>query len=577
LRPIADGLLYHGINRGNNQQTVFDSDGDFRAFLKAIADLKERMPLCLYGYGRVGGSERTGTRINSSAPFFSQWRTGSLFLILLVTLVVGAGNGLPVNQGKSALKTESFDREPGWEGHNNRVVPEKRPTVTQDFGYGKTNFAGMEKGELGGLVTRAAEPAYYAEKISHLTLDDKLSAAGTFAITKTIAGGGIFFGFFRAEQPGGGGRPTGSLGLDMDCERGGARLAVRLITAKNQSCGTFVTPFIPGKFRPTVIHNDGTRYRWTLDYDPDGAAGRGQFKFTLRCDAHQPGEFSATEIPEAHKEEARRRFPDTTAFTIDLPEGFRKQGTTFDHFGLMNMMKPGGAMTVYFGDLKLFGRGQDFSQDPKWDASGNRAKYQAKDVRGAHDFGFSNTNYAGGKPGELGGTFWRSGKYAYYADKVGPLSLDDRLEARGKGILVSGAPDSDMYIGWFNSANKDEPPVQAGHFLGIHVGGPTRVGHYFQPSLTAATGIRARSVAGPILVPGRTYEWSLVYDPTAEAGNGAVTVTLDKESVRLPLKKGLKAQAASFDRFGVFTSNIGGQIVRIYLDDLAYTAARPAQ
>jgi putative transposase len=38
------------INRGNNRQTVFDSDGDFRAFLKAIADLKERKPFDLYGY-----------------------------------------------------------------------------------------------------------------------------------------------------------------------------------------------------------------------------------------------------------------------------------------------------------------------------------------------------------------------------------------------------------------------------------------------------------------------------------------------------------------------------------------------
>jgi hypothetical protein len=45
--------------------------------------------------------------------------------------------------------------------------------------------------------------------------------------------------------------------------------------------------------------------------------------------------------------------------------------------------------------------------------------------------------------------------------------------------------------------------------------------------------------------------------------------------VTLPLKKGIKAQGASFDRFGLFTSNIGGQIVRIYLDDLKYTAARP--
>ena len=50
LRPIADGLVYHVINRGNNRQTVFDSEGDFHAFLKAIADLKERMPFDLYGY-----------------------------------------------------------------------------------------------------------------------------------------------------------------------------------------------------------------------------------------------------------------------------------------------------------------------------------------------------------------------------------------------------------------------------------------------------------------------------------------------------------------------------------------------
>src|SRR4030095_10997743 len=105
-----------------------------------------------------------------------------------------------------------------------------------DFGYSKTNFAGKEKGELGGQIQRAAEPAYYADKIGPVTLDDKLSASGGFALTKTMPGGGIFFGFFRAEQPSGGGRPTGSLGMNMDTERSGARLAVRLITGQNQSC-----------------------------------------------------------------------------------------------------------------------------------------------------------------------------------------------------------------------------------------------------------------------------------------------------------------------------------------------------
>ena len=54
LRPIADGLIYHVINRGNNRQTVFESDGDYLAFLKAIADLKERKPFDLYGYCLMG-------------------------------------------------------------------------------------------------------------------------------------------------------------------------------------------------------------------------------------------------------------------------------------------------------------------------------------------------------------------------------------------------------------------------------------------------------------------------------------------------------------------------------------------
>lgn len=482
-----------------------------------------------------------------------------------------AGKG---NNKEIPLKSERFDKDPGWEAHNNRIVPERVPTVIQDFGYSKTKYASKREGELGGRVTRASEPAFYADKLGPLTLDDRLSASGTFALTKTTAGGGVFFGFFKAEQPGGGGRPTGSLGMDLDCERGGARLAVRLITGKNQSCGTFITPFIPGKFRPTPIRNDGTRYTWKLDYDPAGAVGRGRFTFALQGDAPKPGEFEKLDIPEAHKQHARTHFPDVNTFTVDLPEGYKQHGTTFDHFGMMNMMKPGGFMTIYFNDLQYNGRAQDFAQDPKWDASGNRATYQAKDVGGAHDFGFSPTNHAGGQPGEVGGIFWRSGKYGYYADRVGTLSLDDRLEASGKVVLKSAGPDSDMFLGWFNSTNQETPPTEAGHFLGVHVGGPTHVGHYFHPSLTTAKGTRAQAKMGSILVPGTVYDWSLVYDPTAEDGNGAIRVTLGKETVTLPLRKGVTSQGARFDRFGLFTSNIGGQMVRIYLDDLKYTAAR---
>jgi hypothetical protein len=39
---------------------------------------------------------------------------------------------------------------------------------------------------------------------------------------------------------------------------------------------------------------------------------------------------------------------------------------------------------------------------------------------------------------------------------VGPLSLDQRLEARGKVKLVTAGPDSDMHIGWFSSASEGQ-------------------------------------------------------------------------------------------------------------------------
>src|SRR6266550_3446983 len=132
-------------------------------------------------------------------------------------------------------RTQSFDNDPGWEGVKNRLLPAKMPQITQDFGYN------ANKGEMGGVVTRASTPAYYADKVGPLTLDDPFSASGTFALTKTTGSSGIFFGFFKGDQPGATGRPIGSIGMDFDGEGGGSRLAVRLITAKNQSCGTFIT------------------------------------------------------------------------------------------------------------------------------------------------------------------------------------------------------------------------------------------------------------------------------------------------------------------------------------------------
>jgi flavin-dependent dehydrogenase len=46
-------------------------------------------------------------------------------------------------------------------------------------------------------------------------------------------------------------------------------------------------------------------------------------------------------------------------------------------------------------------------------------------VRSLHDLGFRPTAHAGGRSGEMGGGILRDETPAYYADRVGPLSLDD--------------------------------------------------------------------------------------------------------------------------------------------------------
>src|SRR5262249_45372466 len=66
--------------------------------------------------------------------------------------------------------------------------------------------------------------------------------------------------------------------------------------------------------------------------------------------------------------------------------------------------------------------------------------------------GFSPTKFAGGaEPGEVGGVVWRDVKPAYYAAKVGPLTLDDKIEASGRLAVRAAASDSGATFGFFNA------------------------------------------------------------------------------------------------------------------------------
>ncbi len=472
--------------------------------------------------------------------------------------------------GETMTKSESFDRDPQWEGFNNRMKAQKTTKITQSFGYSPTHSAGKKAGEAGGVIQRSMTPAFYAKKIEPKTLKDKLSASGTFAITASSGSSGVFFGWFNDKKIGSSSRPTNSLGMNFDIEPAGGRLAVYLITSSNKCWGNFVTPYIPGTYRPTPIKSDGSvRYTWRLDYDPEANAGNGQFTFTIHGDGSTPANFEDRKL------------------TVNIPAELRQDETVFDHFGMMNLLVDGNASTMYFDDLHFNGAAEDFSKDPGWEASHNRGTFTESEPHGIQNFGYSNTAFAGGKGGEIGGIFWRDAKGGHYADRVGPLTLEDPLEASGKVNLIIGGTDADVTIGWFlkdTQAGLNAKVERSGYpnFLGIHIGGPTRVGHYFLPkvitgkgTMLVAQGTKSQPKAGPVMVQNQATQWTLAYDPNGNQGNGSIRVTLGGESAVLDLPPEIKAQGASFDRFGMLVVPAGGHHVKVYLDDLKYTAGKP--
>lgn len=483
---------------------------------------------------------------NGNQGKFVMWNSTSLYsFFLLITLSVGAVNLSP--NAETVTRQQNFDRDPGWEAYNNRITPKHVPTVKQDFGYSLTNCAGGAVGEIGGQVWRSTQPASYAKKIASLSLEGQLEMSGTFSLRETEGSSGCFFGWFTAGQPGSG-RPVSSLGWYLDAESSGARMFAGILTRTNRTHLLWETDFQIGKKNPP-IKADGRPRRWKITFDPSHAEGRG--KLTLQLDDKPP-------------------------VTTVLPPGFRAEGAEFDRFGLMNLHKGGNPLTIYLDDISVNGSPENFRSDPGWEANGNRRTYRDTIVTGAHNFGYSRTNHTGGDEGELGGIFWRTeNPFGYYADRVGPLSLDNSLKAQGKVAFTVGAMDAGMFLGWFNSRSKDLPETEFRNVVGVYIEGPSRIGHYFRPICATASGQVGDPKQGPVILPnGKSRNWSLHYDPNAADGAGVMTVTLDEETFEYQLPDGFRKAGAKFDRFGVFTARAGGSHVKLYFDELRYTSAR---
>ena len=297
------------------------------------------------------------------------------------------------------------------------------------------------------------------------------------------------------------------------------------------------------------VRSKGTFY--TLNESYEGIRG----KITFRFDAH-------------------------LAYVGWLTAAHAEAPTVMDRFGLFNLQVYHRKTEFYISDLIVNGEPIDLSKDPGWEGQGNEVTFRERDFQ-RQNFGFSETNWAGEKPGEVGGETYRAEPndptYGYYGVETGNLTLDDPISFRGSICFTEGGTDAAIYFGYFNAAQQKrtmEPTDRAflSEALGVVVDGPTRIGYYFMPTVAPKSG-DARRVEGPIFLPTRDrHRFSVNYDPSANSGVGRLTATLDDKTMTLDLTPELRKSGITLDRFGIATVRTGGKYVVMYLDDLEYTA-----
>lgn len=466
---------------------------------------------------------------------------------------------------EAGIRIERFDRDPGWEGRNHRSDQPPARTVNQDFGFSQTRRAGGQAaGEIGGVLTPASEPSYYARVIEPKTFDDKLSASGVFACDAGPVH--ALVGFFNAKTINEWRTPN-TIALRVQ-GRGDRFFAyVEYASSRWRAGGDGPRPFArvrdpkTGKEEPKGFAARGMSHTWSLTYDPAGNDGGGVISAMI------DGETSICHLDAGHKAD----------------------GASFDRFGLLGVSKSADTSgELWLDDVTIDGQRESFDRDPEWEGFQNRRTYTSRNVRPRFDFGYSASHFARGlATGELGGLIFRgdcreADRMACYGDRVGPLTLDRPLRASGKVVLRRAVSDSTTLFGFYHSGRSMavNPSQSSGlpeNFLGFAVEGPSREGFFVYPAYRT-TGDREGSRTGPdrphILPDGTPHDWTLEYAPNGADGRGRITLTLDQQSVSLDLQSGDRASGATFDRFGLVTTWIDGNGQSIYFDDLSYTAAQ---
>ncbi|MBX7165719.1 MAG: hypothetical protein K1X74_05165 [Pirellulales bacterium] len=437
-----------------------------------------------------------------------------------------------------------------WQAHRNRLLSEQRPRVRQEFGYRDSQFAGGHApGEIGGTIQRSPTPASYAAEVPPCSLQERLQASGRLVVRAAEGGSGAMLGWFNATASRGWRTPH-SLGLRVDGNGGKYWLFYEYGTGDWQTGGGGAFEGERYQTTPTPpFAADGTSHRWRLEFDPRGDDEPGRLTFQV----------------------------DERRYEIAVPVEHKRAATRFDRFGFWNVQIAGAPLELYVDDLEVNGRGWDFAADPQWIGQGNRAEFAERVIRPLHDYGAA-PGAAGLAADAWGGIVFRDEQPSYFGQNVAVASLDEELYAAGRLSLVSAASDSGVYLGWFDAAAKranlvPEHEARQPSLLALLIEGPSRVGHYVRPAVSAGdrTGRTADGSDGwPIVRPdGRIHIWQQHYVPDVDAaGGGVFTLRFDDLQRSFLVTGDERRRGARFDTFGLFNLQSGGHHVEIYVDQL---------
>ena len=543
-----------------------------------------------------------------------------LWPMLVAALAAAEPALLPVEQ--------DFSQDPGWDHYQNRVVGTDMPVREQDFGWSPTAHAATSPGEIGGRVANSRVGAYYAMPLSRpLTFNDPITVSGRVALTDLGNRGVSYFGLFNSQRHTW--RVYSSMAFRIWEEDGLGQVMFDWMSGDWRGRGAETAVLIPA---------DGAQHAFSWTYEPDARpdpvwrdallekhitseTGNGRpielqgeefllerarkdepglsaEAFHKRLIAardqglieyfHRHGQHRWWKIPEPEKNHGRvtLQFDDGTPYIIWFDGEIRNAPVSMDRFGLFNVCRYGTGQTVYFADLVVNGQPIDLSQDPHWIGRNNRAVWAEPDFHSMQNFGWTQTNWAGAAPGELGGLLWRlepeDTGYAYYADETGPLTLEDPIAFSGQICFTDGMTDASMFFGYFNreafmrtleEGSDEGSPMPS--MLGIGLNDATSVGYYFAPLASASERSGASDGRRHTFTPDRKpCSFSFAYDPAANGGIGRVTYQIDGKEGHFDLTPAMRATGATFDRFGLATVRRGGSSVELYFDELIYTVRR---